>query len=212
MSNLGINVRHTLRQLHQRPAFSALTVLTLALGIGATTAIFSVVYGVLLRPLPYPQADRIVHLWELDATGNRMNVAEPNFTDLRAASKTFIGLTAVSSEETTVTGGSEPTRVTGAAVSRDFFTVFGVSPILGRAFSAEDQRPGAAPAALVSHAYWQQYLRSSPNLAKFKLLADNQVFSVVGVMPQGFNFPDNTALWVPSEIFPSDTSRTAHNW
>ena len=212
MQILWLDFRHALRQLRRRPGFTAITVLTLALGIGATTAIFSVVYGVLLRPLPYPQADRIVHLWELDASGNHMNVAEPDFFDLRAASKCLSGLAETSSEETTITGGSKPTRVTGAAVSRDFFAVLGISPLLGRSFSAEDQRQGASPVMLVSHAYWQQYLGGSADLAKFKLVADNQVFSVIGVMPRNFNFPDNTAAWVPSEIFPPDTSRTAHNW
>ena len=212
MNNLWINFRHSLRQLRQRPGFAAITIFTLALGIGATTAIFSVVYGVLLRPLPYPQPDRIVQLWELDAAGHRMNVAEPNFADLRTASKSFSGLAEVSSEETTVTGGAQPTRVTGAAVSQDFFKVFGVSPILGRGFASEDQHPGAAPVALVSHAYWQNYLGASPDLSKYKLVADNQVFTVVGVLPQNFAFPDNASLWIPAEIFPPNTSRTAHNW
>src|SRR5271156_88364 len=212
MNNLWINFRHSLRQLRQRPGFAAITIFTLALGIGATTAIFSVVYGVLLRPLPYPQPDRIVQLWELDAAGHRMNVAEPNFADLRTASKSFSGLAEVSSEETTVTGGAQPTRVTGAAVSQDFFKVFGVSPILGRGFASEDQHPGAAPVALVSHAYWQNYLGASPDLSKYKLVADNQVFTVVGALPQNFASPDNASLWTPAEISPPNTSRTAHNW
>src|SRR5277367_1480434 len=171
MDTFWLHLRHALRQLRNRPGFTAITVLTLALGIGATTAIFSVVYGVLLRPLPYPQPDRIVHLWELDRTGSPMNVAEPNFVDLRTASKSFAALAETSSEETTITGGSEPTRATGAVVSRDFFKVLGVSPLLGRGFSAEDQRQGASPVMLVSHAYWQQYLGSSPDLSKLKLVA-----------------------------------------
>jgi putative ABC transport system permease protein len=212
MDSLWLDFRHALRQLRQRPGFAAVTIFTLALGIGATTAIFSVVYGVLLRPLPYPQPSRIVQLWELDATGNRMNVAAPNFADLRASSKSFAGLAAVSSEDTTVTGGTEPTRVTGAAVSQDFFRVFGVSPILGRGFAPEDRHPGAAPVVLVSRAYWQLYLGGSPDLSKFKLVADHQVFTVVGVMPQNFNFPEHASLWVPGEIFPPNSSRTAHNW
>src|SRR5277367_3351484 len=152
MNNLWINFRHSLRQLRQRPGFAAITIFTLALGIGATTAIFSVVYGVLLRPLPYRQPERIVQLWELDAAGNRMHVAEPNFVDLRAASKSFTALAEVSSDETTITGGSAPTRATGAAVSKDFFQVLDVSPIVGRNFSTDDQHPGAAPVLLVSHA------------------------------------------------------------
>src|SRR5271154_2327540 len=110
MPILWLHFRHALRQLRHRPGFTAITVLTLALGIGATTAIFSVVYGVLLRPLPYPNPDQIVQLWELDATGHRMNFAEPNFLDVRAASKSFTGLAETGTEEVTVTGGTAPTR------------------------------------------------------------------------------------------------------
>jgi putative ABC transport system permease protein len=212
METLWLNFRHALRQLRSRPGFTAITVLTLALGIGATTAIFSVVYGLLLRPLPYPHADHIVQLWELDATAHRMNFAEPNFVDLRAASKSLSALAETGTEEVTVTGGAAPTRVTAAVVSQDFFAVLGVSPFAGRGFSAEDQRAGAAPVMLVSHTYWQQFLGSAPDLSKFKLVADNHIFSVIGVMPQNFSFPDNAALWVPRDFFPPDVSRTAHNW
>src|SRR5271154_1203593 len=103
MPILWLHFRHALRQLRIRPGFAAITVFTLALGIGATTAIFSVVYGVLLRPLPYPQPDQIVQLSELDATGAQMNVTEPNFLDLRSASKSFAGLAEVNSDVATVT-------------------------------------------------------------------------------------------------------------
>jgi putative ABC transport system permease protein len=212
MDSLWLDFRHALRQLRKRPGFAAVTIFTLVLGIGATTAIFSVVYGVLLRPLPYPQPDQIVQVSELDATGASMHVAEPNFSDLRSGSKSFSGLAEVNSDVATVTGAAEPTRANTSAVSQDFFKVFGVLPVVGRAFSAEDQRANAAPVVLVSHAYWQQYLGGGTDLSKFKLVADNQIYSVVGVMPEHFSFPDNTALWVPREIFPKDESRTAHNW
>jgi len=212
MDSLWLDFRHAIRQLRKRPGFAAVTIFTLALGIGATTAIFSVVYGVLLRPLPYPQPDQIVQVSELDATGASMNVAEPNFLDLRTGSKSFVGLAEVNSDVVTVTGAAEPTRANTSAVSQDFFKVFGVMPVIGRAFSTEDQRPNAATVLLVSHAYWQQYLGSSPDFSKFKLVADNQIYSVVGVMPEHFSFPNNTELWVPRGVFPKDESRTAHNW
>src|SRR5437879_4445023 len=113
----------------------------------------------------------------------------------------------------TITGGSEPTRTLAAEVSRDFFKVMGVSPLFGRGFNAEDQREGAAPVLLVSHSYWQQYLGGSKDFSKLKLAADHKVFSVVGVMPQGFRFPDNADFWVPREIYPpNNESRTAHHW
>src|SRR5882724_5737408 len=207
------DLRFGARMLAKNAGFTIVTVSTLALGIGATTAIFSVVYGVLLRPLPYPKADQIFQLWEVNAKGNRVNFTEPNFSDMRSTSRSLEGLAECDAGPFTITGGSEPTRTLAAEVSRDFFKVMGVSPLFGRGFNAEDQREGAAPVLLVSHSYWQQYLGGSKDFSKLKLAADHKVFSVVGVMPQGFRFPDNADFWVPREIYPpNNESRTAHNW
>jgi predicted permease len=207
------DLRFGTRMLAKNAGFTLVAVFTLALGIGATTAIFSVVYGVLLRPLPYPKPDQIFQLWEVNAKGNRVNFTEPNFSDMRSTSRSLEGLAECDAGPFTITGGSEPTRTFAAVVSRDFFKVMGVSPLFGRGFNAEEQREGAAPVLLVSHRYWQQYLGGSTDLSKLKLAADHKVFSVVGVMPQGFRFPDNAEFWVPREIYPpNNESRTAHNW
>src|SRR6267143_543386 len=207
------DLRFGARMLAKNAGFTLIAVFTLALGIGATTAIFSVVYGVLLRPLPYAKPDQIFQLWEVNAKGKRVNFTEPNFSDMRSTSRSLEGLVECNAGPFTITGGSEPTRTLAAVVSRDFFKVMGVSPPFGRGFNAEDQREGAAPVLLVSHSYWQQYLGSSTDLSKLKLAADHKVFSVVGVMPPGFRFPDNADFWVPREIYPpNNESRTAHNW
>jgi len=207
------DLRFSFRMLLKNPGFTAIAVLTLVLGIAATTAIFSVVYGVLLRPLPYPNPDQILQLWELDAKGHRMNFPEPNFLDMRSSSQSLAALAECNAGPFTITGGAEPTRTVAALVSRDFFQVMGVSPVLGRSFSPEDQREGAAPVLLVSQGYWQQHLGGSNELSKFKLVADHRVFSVIGVMPEGFRFPDGAHLWIPRELYPPDNpSRTAHNW
>jgi predicted permease len=207
------DLRFGARMLAKSAGFTLIAVFTLALGIGATTAIFSVVYGVLLRPLPYPKPDQIFQLWEVNAKGNRVNFTEPNFSDMRSTSRSLEGLAECDAGPFTITGGSEPTRTLAAEVSRDFFKVMGVSPLFGRGFNAEDQREGAAPVLLVSHSYWQQYLGGSKDFSKLKLAADHKVFSVVGVMPQGFRLPDNADFWVPREIYPpNNESRTAHNW
>src|SRR3979490_1946346 len=137
--------------MRRNKAFATAGLLTLALGIGATTAIFSVVYGVLLRPLPYPKSDQIFQLWEVNAKGKRVNFTEPNFSDMRSTSGSLEGLAECGAGPFTITGGSEPTRTLAAVVSRDFFKVMGVSPLLGRGFHAEDQSEGAAPVLLVSH-------------------------------------------------------------
>src|SRR5713226_6944697 len=213
LETLFQDLRYAGRMLLKNPGFTAIAVLTLVLGIASTAAIFSVVYGVLLRPLPYPEPDQIVQLWEVSAKGARMNFPEPNFSDIRSASQTLEALAECNAGPFTITGGTEPTRTLAAEVSRDFFKVMRVSPLLGRSFSPEDQREGAAPVLLVSHGYWQRHLGASNEFSNLKLVADGRVFSVIGVMPEGFHFPDITDLWVPRELYPPDnTSRTAHNW
>jgi len=198
--------------LVRNPGFTAVAVLTMALGIGATTAIFSVVYGVLLRPLPYSQPDRLVALHEVNDHGGLMNFADPNFEDVRASSRAFDGVAEYAAWMQSVAGASEPTRTMVARVSRDFFPLLRVQPGLGRAFVQEDQRFGAAPVALVSYAYWQQYLGSASDLSRIRLTIENRAVSVVGVLPAGFRFPMDSDIWEPRELSQPLPSRTAHNW
>jgi predicted permease len=212
MSTLLHDLRYGLRMLAKNPGFTAVAVLTLALGIGASTAIFSVVYGVLLRPLPYPKPDRIVDLLEVNARGGRMNFADPNFADIRSQNHSLQGVAEYAAWLESVSGGSEPTRSMVASVSRDFFPLMGVGPVLGRGFLPEDQRFGAAPVALVSYGYWKQYLGGTTDLARIKLTVENQLCSVVGVLPPGFRFPFDSDIWIPRELWEVLPSRTAHNW
>jgi putative ABC transport system permease protein len=204
--------RYGLRQLRKNPAFTTVAILTLALGIGACTAIFSVVYGVLLRPLPYPRSNQIVRLWEVSSEGTRMSFADPNFGDVRSQARSLQGLAEYAASLQSVSGGSVPTRTMTGTVSHDFFSVMGVQPLLGRGFTREDQRFGAAPTALVSYAYWRQYLGAAEELSAARLEIDNKSFSVIGVLPPGFRFPDGADVWIPRELLPVLPSRTAHNW
>jgi putative ABC transport system permease protein len=162
METILQDLRYGLRLLRKSPGFTAIAVLILALGIGATTAIFSVVYEVLLWPLPYEKPDQIVSLWEVNTSGNRVNFADPNFTDLHSQNHSLQGLAEYSAWPTSVSGGSEPTRTTVATVSQDFFPLMRVAPVRGRGFVAEDARFGAAPTALVSFDYWREYLHGLP--------------------------------------------------
>jgi putative ABC transport system permease protein len=206
------DLRFALCLFRKSPGFFAITILTLALGIGATTAIFSVVYGVLLRPLPYRNPEQIVRLWEQSANGHRLNAADPNFEDLRAQSHSLAGLAEYGTGVVSVTGEGDATRTPGASVSRDFFSVMGVQPVMGRSFVPDEQQLDAPAAAVVSYAYWQQTLGSTPDLTSVRLKIDNKPASVVGVMPPGFRFPGNTDIWIPREIFAQLPSRSAHNW
>src|SRR5438876_504154 len=212
MSTLIQDLKYGLRMLVKNPGFTAVAVITLALGIGATTAIFSVVYGVLLRPLPYPQPDRIVRLWEQGANRNRMNFADPNFEDIRSQNKSLLAVAEYNSGVATVAGSIEPARLNAASVSSDFFAVLGVHPVFGRSFAPEEQKFGASPVALVSHAFWRQSLNSTRDLSAVRLKINSQLVSIVGVLPPDFRYPDNSDFWMPREISERYPSRSAHNW
>ena len=212
MTTLIQDLRYGFRMLAKNPGFTTVAVLTLALGIGATTAIFSVVYGVLLRSLPYPKPEQLVSIREVAADGHLMQFTDPNFDDLRAANRSFVGMAKLSSWEVTVSGGSLSARVGVASVSRDFFRVLGLAPMLGRIFSEEELHEGGRPVAIASYGYWQQHLGSATDLSPFKLKMENRSFSVVGVMPPGFGFPARTDLWIPAEFWGETPSRTSHNW
>ena len=212
MHALWQDVRYGLRMLAKNPGFTVVAVLTLALGVGATTAIFSVIYGVLLRPLPYTHPERIVHLWEMSSDGHHMNFADPNFADMQSQNHSLQGIAEYGNLLESVSGGKEPTRTMVAPVSRDFFAVLGVQPAIGRGFAPEEQRYNAPATAMVSYAYWKQSLDATKDLSAVRLKIDAQPAVVVAVMPPGFRFPDNTDIWVPREIYDTYPSRTAHNW
>lgn len=213
MDALRHDLRFALRSCLRSPGFSAVTVLTLALGIGATTAIFSVVYGVLLRPLPYPASDRIVRVWQLDKDGNRMDVSDPNFADWQAQSRSFAALAQVQGPgPASVSGDVEPVRVPAAIVSRDFFRVLGVQPVAGRVFAPDEQQQGAGATVLVSHRFWQQHLGGSQGFAMKSLIFNGRVHRVIGVLPANLDFPTGADLFTPRELEEQRPSRTAHNW
>lgn len=212
METLIKDIRHGVRSLLARPGFTALAVFTLALGIGACTAIFSVVDGVLLRPLPYANAERLVTLREINSKGNQIAFAEPNYRDVRARSHTLEAVAQYNGELVTVTGGSEPVRALTYAVSADFFRVLGTNPIAGRQFAPNESQPGGAPVAVVSYGFWQKLLGGRSDFSGTTLRLMDQNVTVVGVMPPGFAFPRDTEIWVPRELFPEETARSAHNW
>jgi len=208
---LAQDFRYASRMLRKAPSFTAVAVITLALGIGATTAIFSVVYGVLLRPLPYKNPQQIVRVWEQNDTGGRMRFADPNFDDLRAQNHSLTGMATFDDGLATITGHAEAGRVQSANVSHDFLDVMGVQPILGRSFAPDEQRANASPVALISYSYWKQNLGGTQDFASLHLKLDQEPVEVIGVLPPGFRFPNNCDLWIPRELIVQSPSRTAHN-
>ena len=214
METLTRDLRYVTRALLRTPGFFFVTVMTLGLGIGATTAIFSVVNGVLLQPLPYPRSERIVQLFQVDKDGKRMSVSVPNFRDWRAQTRSLSTMALASVANTiTVSGLQEPARVAGAEVSGDFFSVFGLHPEIGRVFAADELRPGASPAAVVSDAFWRRYLDASPAALGRTITIGSKLFTVVGVMPPEMNYPAGNDVWMPQELEDwSSPSRTSHGW
>jgi len=212
MSRLWQDLRYAVRVLGKNPGVTAIMVFTLALAIGATTAIFSVVYGVLLRPLPYAGADRIMAVSEVNSNGRPARLADPNFDDFRDQSHSFQSIAKYAAYPVSVSGASQPTRTTVAAVTPEFLTVFGIEPMMGRDFTASDDKKGAAPAALVSYGYWRQYFGSAQDLSESHLKINNSVYSVIGVLPPGFRFPDDVDVWIPADTEGENPSRTSHNY
>jgi ABC-type antimicrobial peptide transport system permease subunit len=212
MNRLIQDLRFAARTLLKRPGITLISVVTLALGIGASTAIFSVVDGVLLRSLPYPEAERLVELQEVTARGSRITFAEPNFLDLHARSRTLEGLAEYSGGTATVTGGAEPVRAVTYRVSGEFFRVIGTQPFLGRTFAQEESKPGGAPVVVISYDFWRRALNGKSVLTGTVLRIADKSFNVVGVMPSGFGFPYRADVWLPRETSVPEISRSAHNW
>src|SRR5437660_3443323 len=204
--------RYGLRQLRKNPGATAVMIFTLALAIGAATAIFSVVYGVLLRPLPYTDANRIMAVFEVSSEGHRAHLADPNFDDFRDQNRSFEAIAKYNDNVVSVSGASQPSRTMVASVSSDFLKVFGIRPILGRDFIASDAKKGAGPTVLVSYGYWRQQLGSPRDLSQAHLKIDGAVYSVIGVLPAGFQFPPDVDLWLPADLGGENPSRTAHNY
>jgi putative ABC transport system permease protein len=212
MTTLPQDFRFAFRVLAKSPVTTVVATITLALGIGMTTAIFSVVYGVLLRRLPYERPEQIVELHEVNGKGRQTQFADPNFEDIRSDARSLVGVAEFTAVRESVSGGTEPTRTMVAAVSRDIFPVLRVNPVWGRGFRLEEHTFGAPPVALVGYGYWKQFLGGARDLSSRKLRIENQMFSVVGVLPPQFKFPADAEVWVPREIYERYPSRTAHNF
>jgi predicted permease len=213
MYTLAKEIRHAIRTLLKRPGFTAISVVTLALGIGATTTIFSVVDAVLLRALPYHKAEQLVLLREVSAKGSQMAMAEPNFQDVQAGAQSFSAVAiSAGSFPLVVSGGREATRAQVSIASSRFFEVMGASPLMGRTFLPEEEKYGGPVAAVVSYGYWQKMLGGRADFSAATLNVDGARCNVVGVMPAGFDYPGATEVWMTRNTEPPNISRTAHNW
>jgi len=202
-----------LRSLRRDPGFTLAALLTLTLGIGATTAVFSVVHGVLLKALPYPRPAELVRVWETDSERGeeRGAVAAANLADWRRTD-VFLDLAGYQPNYFNLAGGGEPTRVIGAAVTPGFFRTLGADPHPGRAFTAREGRPGGAATVILSQRLWRDAFGADPAVVGSTVLVEGESRTVVGVAPPGFHFPDpRFDLWIPRVIDPGRAERKRHD-
>src|SRR5712671_1268101 len=192
------NFRLAFRQLVNNPAFSAIAILTLALGIGANTAIFSIVNAVLLRPLPYPDADRIMVLNESSGPGQDYSVALPDYFDWQKDNTVFEHLAATHKESRNLSGtpGRDPERVSCASVTRNFFNIIGLPPQIGRTFGEDEDKVGAPPVVVISDRLWQRAFNRDPKILGQAITLHDQSYTVIGVMPRQVTSPQDTDVWL----------------
>jgi putative ABC transport system permease protein len=192
--------RYALRVLAKSPAFTAIAVLTLGLGIGANTSIFSVVNAVLLRPLPYPEPDRLIMIRERTNTFPVGAVSYPNYLDWREGQRSFTDIGLVRRDNYNLSmpkGGTEPRQIGGARVTWNFLSIMGLTPYLGRDFTESDDRPGSAKTVMISERVWQERFGGSKNAIGQQLIVDTVPREIVGVFQRALRFPRNTDILIP---------------
>lgn len=212
MRTLFHDLRHGVKNLLRRPGFTAIVLVVLGLGIGSTTAIFSIVDALLLRSLPYHESERLVMLREVGARGNLMAVAEANFRDVEASSQSFDALAiAAGSFPLVVSGAGEPMRARISYATGNFPKAMGVQPVAGRSFLPEEEKYGGPVATMLSHDFWQTHLGGRADFDAVRLNVDGVNCNVVGILPAGFDYPTGTEIWITGNTEPPNPSRTAHN-
>ena len=209
------DLRYAARKLVRAPGFTAIAVLTLMLGIGATTAIFSVVNGVVLRPLAFHEPERLVSLTtgrrETRNTGGALSA--PDFLDYRSGTRSFAGVAAMNTHTTTITGGTDPEQLRAVRVSPNFWQVLGVAPALGRGFTADEARPGAPRVVVLGDALWRRRFNADRSVVGQSVQLDGNAYTVVGIAPPGFAYPSRRDVWEPlveDSSFVDPSNRGAH--
>ena len=202
MGTLIEDVRYGLRMLRKNPGFTAIAMLTLGLGIGANTAVFSIVNGVLLNSLPFRDPDKLVVLFESKPNFKEGSISYPNFLDWQRDNRSFTSIAAYRPDSFILTGAGEPEQIRGEMVSADFFSILGVKPVIGRLFASEEDQLGAGHVALVTSSFWKRKLASAPDIVGHSIVLDGEGYTIIGVIPESFhlllpNFRDNNELYVP---------------
>jgi len=213
MATIAHDLRYALRLLRTRPGFAAVAILTLALGIGATTAIFSVVHAVLLSPLPFPDADRLMHVRITGRDGMIFPLPDTDFLAWRAANQTADAVAVFENDALTLTGDGAPERLSSTSVTDRFFDVLGARPLVGRVLQEGDDRPGAPKTAVISHALWTRRFHGDPAIAGRTVVLNAQSYTIVGVMPASFGYPDpDVEVWRVLTMSPPPRRGPFYSW
>jgi putative ABC transport system permease protein len=212
MESVAQDLRFALRQFRKSPGFTFIATLTLALGVGATTAIFSVVNGVVLKPLPFARSEQMVQLWGIDAKGHHLSFADPTFEAVAQNTHSFSAVAEYAQNGMSLVEDGEVERVSATAVSSQFFRALQATPLLGRFFVPEEQQLHAPMAVVISHALWVRRFGAAPSVIGKTLISERKPLTIVGVLREGQEFPAGTDVWYPREIYEKNTSYTAHNW
>ncbi|HEX5421679.1 MAG TPA: ABC transporter permease, partial [Gammaproteobacteria bacterium] len=211
------DLRYTTRTLRRNPGFTLLAVMILALGIGANTAIFSLLSAVVLRPLPFKAPDRLVVLWDdFTALGGPADVepAPANYVDWKTRARSFEDIAAMEKKTYNLTGGGEPEKLTGIRATANLFSLLGMQPLLGRTFLPDDEGADASPVVVVSRSLWMQRYGGAPAIVGRTIVLDGLKRTVIGVVPDDFEFPSADAVvWVPASFSPQELSpRDSYFW
>ena len=215
MESLVSDFRYAVRSIIKRPGFAAIAVITLALGVGANSAIFSTVYALLINPLPFPDQDRIVAIWDKNPSRGveRNEVTVANYLDWRAQNQSFEHLALERWWSTNLTAGDSPERVQGFLVTANFLDVLGVKPIKGRNFAEDENQPGKDAVALITYSLWQRRFGSDPNIVNQKITTNGVVRTVIGLLPEDFNYPKGAEVYAPIALTPElMKSRQNHSY
>ncbi len=206
MQTLFQDLRYGIRMLFKNPLITLIAILALTLGIGANTAIFSVVNAVLLRPLPYAESDRLVFLSERGTQIEDMSISYPNFTDWREQNRVFEHVGVFNRGNYNLTGHGEAERLNAGQVSAEVFAVLRAQPLLGRVFTNEEDKPGGSAVVVLSHAWWQKRFAGDPKILNTQLSFNGKNYEVIGIMPPGYDYPGQTEIWVPVGQLSSEES------
>lgn len=209
---LAQDLQFGVRLLKKTPVFTLTAVLVLALGIGMNTAMFSAIKAVLLTALPYPEPERIISIMQTDKQGDLLHASMPDFRDWRAQTRTIESMSVYDYGSATITGDFRTRNARFAAVGAGFFDVMAIQPRIGRTFSAAEQKPGGPPGVLVSYELASAIFGAPAAALQRVVHLNGLAFTVIGIMPPRFDFPDGTQIWLPNDLFPDTSSRSAHNY